>query len=339
MTSISREELGRATLARQLLLARERVEVVAAVERLGGLQAQEPRPPFVALWSRLEGFAADDLRRALASGKVLRATMMRATLHLMSARDVRVLRSALQPALSDAMRGALKGRDGGFTVDELLPAAEELLPATFNELRPQLLERFPEANERALGYAVRTNLPVAMVPSEDRWGFPRDATFRAVKVTRKPRPDELARRYLGAFGPATAADLQTWSGLKGTAEVLEGMELWSATDPRGRTVYDLPDAPRPTGGEDPPARLLPDFDSLMLAHADRSRIIDDAHRGKVATKNLRIRATFLVGGRVAGTWAPKGKRVELAPFGRVAKAARAELEAEGEALTAFLAAA
>ncbi|MEA2287832.1 MAG: hypothetical protein QOJ21_3875 [Solirubrobacteraceae bacterium] len=341
--------LNRATLARQMLLARERSSVVSAVERLGGLQAQEPKPPFVALFSRIEGFEREALARALRDREVVRALLMRATLHIVSARDHAPLRGALRPAMTGALR-ALRGRDAGLDLDALLPVARRLAeqqPRTFGELRPLLAEAFPGVNERALGYAVRTHLPLVMIPTDDPWAFPSDAAFTPAD-TWLDAPAEaddgattLVRRHLAAFGPAAAADIQAWSGVKGLKGVLDGLadELVTFRDDRRRTLYDLPDAPRP-GEETPaPARLLPEFDSLVLAHDDRSRVVPDEHRGKLVTKNLRVRATFLVDGFVAGTWAVtrKGKTVTLTltPFTRLPRGAKAPLTEEALALLRF----
>jgi hypothetical protein len=342
-------QLNRATLARQMLLARERVGVVDAVERLGGLQAQEARPPFIALWSRLEGFDREQLGRALHEREVVRALLMRATLHIVSARDHAALRGAMRPVMTNALR-ALRGRDQGLDLDALLPVARRLAaeqPRTFGELRPLLSEAFPGVNERALGYAVRTHLPLVMVPTGDAWAFPSDATFTPAD-TWLDAPAEaddggatLVRRHLGAFGPASAADIQAWSGLTGLKAVLEGMagELATFTDERGRTLYDLPDAPRPDEDVPAPTRLLPEFDSLVLAHDDRSRVVPDEHRGRLVTKNLRVRATFLVDGFVAGTWtvARKGRKatLTLTPFARLPRGARRPLTEEAEALVRF----
>ena len=340
--------LSRATLARQMLLARERVGVIEAIERLGGLQAQEPRPPFAGLWTRLEGFGTEDLRGALHARDVVRGTLMRATLHLASARDYAAFRPALQPVLTDAMR-ALGSRAKGLDLDAVLPAARELVaeePRTFNELRALLSAAFPDVNERALGYSVRMNLPLVMVPSEDRFGFPRTARFTLadewIGAPTAGDAEGLALRYLAAFGPATAADLQTWSGLRGTAAVLDGLRerLAVFADERGRELFDLPDAPRPGGDVPAPPRLLPDFDSVLLAHADRSRVIADEHRPAVVTKNLRVKATFLVDGVVAGTWAAQRKgasaKLALSPFAKLRKRDATALAAEAEALLRFL---
>jgi hypothetical protein len=346
--TLTLRQLNRATLARQLLLARERVAPVEAVERLGGLQAQEPKPAFAALWTRLEGFERAQLHDALMQRSVVRGTMMRATLHMTSAADYAALRAGLQPMLTAAMTGILRQR-GDVDLDRVLPVARELLgerPRTFNDLRGELSERFPEFEHRALGYAVRMQLPLLMVPSDDRWSFPSDACF-ALAENWMEEPlggadlPALVRRHLAAFGPASAADVQTWSGLKGLKDVLEGMtdDLVAFTHGR-RTLYDLPDAPRPDEDAPAPPRLLPEFDSLLLAHQDRTRVIEDDRRKALATKNLRVQATFLVDGFVAGSWAIEHKRgtpvLTLSAFEPLAKPAKEELAAEAEGLLRFL---
>jgi hypothetical protein len=320
------------------------VEPVEAVQRLAGMQAQEPRPPFVGLWSRVEGFAREDLVGALGDGSAVRGMLMRATLHTASALDFRALRPVVQPVLSAAYAGVDKRRREGVDVDAVLPVARELLeeePRTFNELRALLSERFPDANERGLGYAARTHLPLTMVPTDDRWGFPRDAKFALAEAGTDGSPEPLVRRYLAAFGPASAADAQTWSGLRGVAGVLEEMdELERFEDGQGRTLFDLPDAPRPDADVPAPIRFLPEFDNLVLAHADRTRLLDDEHRPRVVTKNLRVKATFLVDGRVAGTWKStrKGKKasLELEPFTKLRKKDLKALTSEGEQLLHFI---
>lgn len=338
-------ELNRATLARQLLLAREPVPVPAAVERLGGLQAQEPRPPYIGLWTRLEGFRREDLHGALHDRRVVRATLMRATLHLTSAEDYAAHRAALQPALDGAMEGVLKARGAVLELDRVLPAARRLLeagPLTFNELRAGLAEVFPDADERALGYAVRTQVPLLMVPTDDTWSFPRDAQFALPGIRlRKADAGALVLRYLAAFGPASAADVQRWSGLQRMKPVLEGLRdrLVTFRDDRGRELFDLPDAPRPGEDAEAPPRFLPDFDSLVLAHDDRTRVLADQHKPAIATKNLRIPAMFLWDGFAAGTWRVERKRgtatLTVRPFGRLPRGAPKALEAEAEALLAF----
>ncbi len=347
--TLTRAQLNRATLARQLLLERSDLEVPAAVQALAGMQAQEPKHPYIGLWTRLEDFDAQDLTRALLGREVVRATLMRSTLHLFGARDYEALRMSLQPPMSVALR-VLGARAEGLDPEQVLPAARKLLkgsPMTFDEIRAALQERFPEVNDRALGYAVRTLLALVMVPSETGlWGFERVSRFTLAEEwigEPSPEPDSqaLVRRYLGAFGPASAADVQVWSGVKGMKKVLDGMreELSVFADERGRELFDLPGAPRPDGRVSAPPRYLPEFDNLVLAHDDRSRVIADEHRPLVTTKNLRVRATFLVDGVVAGTWTLEVRRkvatLRLAPFGSLSQRAVKALTTEGEALARF----
>ncbi len=341
---LSLKALNRATLARQMLLAREATSALDAISRLGGMQAQVPKPPFLGLWSRLSGFRREELLGMLHRREVVRATAMRATLHLMTAADYRALRPALQPVLSAAMASVLRQRAGTLDLRALVEAARNFLeaePRTFTELRAHLMERFPEGDERAMGYAVRMHLPLVMVPNDSPWGFPADAGFTPADawlgepLEGSEEPFELVRRYLAAFGPATVTDAQVWSGLKGlksTFEALRG-ELVTFRDDRGRELFDLPDAPRPSEETDAPARFLPEYDNLVLAHSDRSRIIAEAYRPKIVTANLKVLATFLVDGVVAGTWkvTRKGKAATLTlePFEALSGPARDALAEEG----------
>jgi hypothetical protein len=348
--TLSQTQLNRATLARQMLLERCSVGVVDVVRRLAGMQAQERRHPFVGLWTRVEGFSGDQLLSALRSREVVRATLMRSTLHLMGAGDYAALRMSLQPRQAVALR-VLGARSEGLDLEAVLPAARELLrgqPMAFDDIRARLAEAFPGVNDRALGYAVRTLVPLVMVPGEkDRWGFPRVAEFAlAGEWLGEPLagadPRALVRRYLAAFGPASAKDAQSWSGAGQLKAVLDGMrgELEVFADESGRELFDLPAAPRPPADVPAPPRLLPEFDNLVLAHDDRSRVIADEHRPLVTTKNLRVKATFLVEGRVAGTWTTDVKRrvatLRLTAFGKLRKRELEALEAEGEALLAFV---
>lgn len=342
-------QLNRATLARQMLLERESASVVEAVERLAGMQAQEPRPPFVGLWSRLEGFRRDELIEALAGYEVVRGPLMRSTLHLLSAADFAAFRPALAPALNVAVR-ALGSQADGLESAEVLPVATELLeqePRDFNELRALLSERFPDVHHRALGYAVRTQLPLVMVPTDDPWAFPRLSKFALAdglignRLPADGSPEPMIRSYLAAFGPATAADFVEWSGLKRIKPAFEELRPTLAVfeDESGRELFDLPDAPRPDAEIPAPIRFLPEFDNLVLAHADRSRILADEHRPGLVTKNLRVKATFLLDGRVAGTWSVerKGKKacLRIVPFEPLSSGAAKQLAEEGERLLRF----
>jgi hypothetical protein len=343
--------LNRATLARQMLLTREDVSAVTAVERLCGMQAQEPRPPFVGLWTRLARFERGDLHRALHERAVVRGTLMRGTLHLMSASDYIEHRMAVQPVLTRAV-GILGERSAGLQIDAVLPVARRLLserPRTFSDLRAALVEAFPEVNERALGFTARMLLPLLMLPTDDRWSFPADPRFGLAEewlgapLARDGGTEVLVLRYLAAFGPATMADFQQWSGLQGMKPVLEAMrpQLVVFRDDRKRELFDLPAAPRPAAETPAPVRFLPEFDNLLLSHADRSRVLPDEYRRLVlGAKNGRVPATFLVDGVVAGIWRTERKKgvatLTLSPFAGVGKETAIDLEKEGDALLRFL---
>ena len=316
---------------------------VAAIEALGGMQAQEPRPPFIGLWSRIRGFEPAQLRDALRSGAVVRAPLLRGTLHLVSAADFRGLRGACQPALDLATR-VLRDRAAGADLDavfSLARAALEEHPRTSGQMRELMAAGFPGSDARALAYLARMHVPIAMVPTEDEWGFPRDPAL-ALAPAGPGDVTMLVRRYLAAFGPASVADAQEWSGVRDLGPAFEalGDELLRLRDEAGRELFDLPDAPRPPQDAPAPARLLPEFDNLVLGHADRGRIIAPEHRPLLITKNLRVPATFLVDGEVAGTWSmtrrARSATLELVPFGRLAAGPRRELEHEAEALLAAI---
>ena len=337
--TLTTRQLNRATLARQLLLAREPIGPVEAIGRLCGLQAQEPAPPFIGLWTRLEGFEREHLLAALHDREIVRATLMRATLHLLGADDYAGFRPALQPVMERAVRVAGRAGRGPRARARSLPAARALLlerPRGFNELRRLLQEQFPDVNDRALGYLVRTHLPLVMVPADARWGFPSVADFTLADTwLGGPLPaggtvEQLVLRYLAAFGPASAADAQTWSGLQGLAPVFEATPA-AAAGVQGRE--------RPPGAvrsartrrarmrtSPAPARFLPEFDNLVLAHADRTRLLADEYRGALVTKNLRVRASFLWDGMVAGTWEIERTRAAatlvMTPFRGAAGAAQ-----------------
>ncbi len=350
--TLTPRQLNRATLARQMLLSRESIAATAAVERLAGLQAQLARPPFAGLWTRLEGFQRKDLIEPLLRREIIRATTMRGTLHLMSAADYVALRGALQPMLTKGMQAILRERAQNLDMEALQTEARGFFggkPATFDALRNHLKAKNPTADERAMAYATRMHLPLVQVPTDDLWGFPAAADFALAddwlgkKVPTEEAPAHtLVRRYLAAFGPATPKDAQVWSGLPSLRAVFEELrpELATFRDDRKRELFDLPDAPRP--GEDTPApvRFLPEFDNLVLAHDDRTRVIADEHRPKVTLKNLQVRATFLVDGFVAGAWKVERKKktatLVLEPFGKLAKKTLTELEREGEALLRFV---
>jgi hypothetical protein len=350
-TILSRRALNRALLARQMLLAREEISALDAVHHLVGLQAQQAQPPFIGLWTRLARFDRADLARLIHGREVIRAPLMRATLHLMTATDYLAFRGALQPALFAGMRSALRDRTNPLDVPAITAAARRYFgeqPRTFSALRAALLGVFPSGDERAMGYAARMHLPLVVVPDDSEWAFRSDANFALAEswLGKTPddddRPHALVMRYLAAFGPASATDVQAWSALAGIREVLEELRprLVTFRDDRKRELFDLPDSPRPPEDTPAPARFLPGFDNLILSHADRTRIMADEHRPLVTTKNLLVLPTFLVDGFVAGIWksslAKKEARLTVLPFEPLSKAAQAELALEADKLARFI---
>lgn len=350
--TLTPRELNRATLARQMLLGRESLSALDAVECLAGLQAQVPSPPFVGLWTRLVGFRRDELLRLMQERQVVRATLMRATLHLMTADDYLLLRPALQPALTRSMNSVTGRRVDGLDIARIVGEARaffEKKPRTFAELRPLLSELEPERDLSALAYAVRTHLPLVQVPSEGAWGYSGKAPFttaerwfgRPLTGSEDPRP--LVLRYLAAFGPATVRDVQTWSGRTGLKQFIEGLkpELRVFTDERGDDLLDLPDAPLPDPDTPAPPRFVPDYDNLVLSHADRRRVISDEHRKKVFLSAARVRATFLIDGFVRGAWKVEKVRktatLVIEPFETLSGEDRDYLQDEGERLVRFVA--
>lgn len=348
MVVLSARAVNRATLGRQMLLERSALPVADAVGRLVGMQGQEAKHPYVGLWSRVGGFAEADLDKAVEERAVVRATLFRGTLHLVTAADYLRFRSTLSPVLEAGLR-MLGDRAEGLEPDKVVKAARAILakePLTFTEVRDALQKEFPAVNERALGFCTRMMVPLVIYPTDARWSWPANARFTPAeewlgdKVHPKPVPQELVTRYLQAFGPATPADFQTWSGLPKAKPLFDGLELEQFTDEAGKTLYDVPDAPRPDPDSPAPVRFLPEFDNLLLAHAKRERIIADEHKPAVFTKNLRVKSTYTVDGYVAGLWAAEKKRgvatLTLTPFGRTTKKIAAELEREGSALLRFL---
>lgn len=344
-------ELNRATLARQMLLEREAVPVPDAIERLIGMQAQVPRPPYVGLWSRLRDFHREDLTRLVERRLVVRGTLMRSTLHLTTARDYAFLRPTLQPALTRALYSVAGKRLDSLDIEKLVAAARvyfEEEPRTFAELRLWLAGIEPNRDPSALAYAVRTSLPLLQIPSGGQWGYPGNALFTTAESwLGRPLPDsanprELVRRYLAAFGPATIMDVQQWSGLNRLRDVVEGMrsELRLYRNEAGKELFDLPDTPLSPVDTPAPARFLPEFDNLLLSHADRSRIISDEYRKRIFTKNGLIPGTMLIDGFMRGVWRIE-KTTSMAtlviePFGKLSKQDRDSLSEEGERLVRFI---
>jgi hypothetical protein len=341
-------ELNRALLARQLLLERAELSAREAVGRLVGLQSQVVSPPFVGLWTRLRAFRRTDLTEPIERREVVRAAMMRSTLHLVTAEDYRLFRLALQSALTRAYQGFNGPRVVGLDLGPLIDAARGRMaagPIGNAELRDLLVGREPGRDPAALMYGVRAHLPVVQVPTGGRWGHGGAGAYALAEAQLVP-PQEalphLVRRYLAAFGPASVADGQAWAGLAGLRGTFEALRpgLRTFRDEKGVELFDLPDAPLPPADTPAPVRFVPQYDNLVIGHADRSRVLPEAHRKLVLLGAGRVRATVLVDGFVAAAWrterAGKTARLLVEPFRPIDAAARAGIEDEGERLLRFL---
>jgi hypothetical protein len=338
--TLSRRALNRATLARQFLLEREPLPVLDAIERLGGMQSQAPLAPYVGLWSRLTGFSPDDLSRLSERRQVVRTHLMRATVHLVSARDCLQWHAHFRGRLTAAFAPHLRDLSAG--LDEVRAEATCLLderPLTRAELGALLAERWPGDDPSTLSFAAAQELATCQVPPRGLWGRSGPAAWTRVETwlgepVRTTPLDDLVLRGLGAFGPATVADLQMWSGLTRLSEVVARLPLQTFKTETNQLLYDLPAAPRP--GEDVPAppRFLPEYDNLLLSHKDRSRFNPANRRVPLPPGNGATTGTFLVDGMWEGTWRLRDGKLSLHPYGKIDLD---PLLAEAKSLSAFLA--
>lgn len=341
---LTQRELNRATLARQLLLERKKIGVLVAIERLAGLQAQWPPSPYIGLWSRLTGFRRESLEQAVRRGQVVKPTVMRGTLHLITARDYPMFWWALRdmPTWYDEthLAHALKALPGARTLAEAgqLTHKEGLAYLEREHGHGDDLER------RRIFHAVRRRGHLLHVPESALYSGRPLGVFHAHPV---PEPMDvlaarvqLVRRYLAAFGPATRADIADWSGLRVSdfAQAIDALEpLRRFRNETGRELLDLPRAPLPRPDTPAPVRFLPKWDNLLLAHADRTRVISDEQRKAVVSKNGDVTQTFLVDGFVAGSWASDKKgKVTTTPFDPLPRAARSAVDKEAARLEAWL---
>ncbi len=311
---------NRALLDRQMLLRRSQRPALDAVEALVGMQAQIPSSPYVGLWSRLESFDPSALSSLVSERAVVRIALMRSTIHLVSARDCLELRPLVQPVIERGFRGTFGKRAYEVDLDAVASAGRDILAERALAAAPlgrELQERWPDVAPDVLANIVRTLVPLVQVPPRGVWGAsgpsahaPAD-TWLDAPLASAPSIDNLVRRYLGAFGPATVNDAQAWSGLTRLAEVFDRLvpHLCAFEDEAGRTLYDLPDAPRPPADTDAPPRFLPEFDNLLLAHADRTHVVADEHRALFMANNW-VLGTVLVDGWVGGTWKLSRERGE-----------------------------
>jgi hypothetical protein len=347
--------LNRATLVRQLLLERHAIPAIDAVEHLVGMQAQVPLNPYTGLWSRLERFRPQELSELLDDRRAVRIPLMRATIHLVSARDCLVLRPLMQPVLDRELARhpqfapALRDTD----LAPVLDFARELLaerPLPGGELRAALAERFSGEDAAALAYACRCLLACVQVPPRGLWGRTAQVTSTTAEawlgrpLAADPSIDDVVVRYLEAFGPATVADVSAWSRLTGLREVVDRLRprLRAFRDDSGRELLDLPDAPRPDAATPAPPRFLPEYDNALLSHADRSRFIPERGTGLAGAGSTGDGAV-LHDGLVCALWRLDGEgasaTMTIKHGPRLAKKTTGALAAEGRRLLRFLGAA
>ncbi len=345
-------ELNRATLERQMLLRRRRLSSSEALERLVGMQAQAPAPPYVGLWTRLEGFRPDELSCLILERRAVRIALMRNTVHLVTASDCLALRPLMQPVFDRGLYSTRANRAHleGLDIEVLIAAGRALLeekPRTAKELGDLLQQRWPDRDPTTLARAIRHLVPLVQVPPRGLWRKSGPAAHTTAEawlgnpLDTAPSLEETVLRYLGAFGPATVKDVQTWSGLTRLGEVIERIRprLLTFLDERGKELFDLPEASRPDPDTQAPPRFLPEFDNLILSHADRSRVVAEEYRKLISSKNGMVPATFLVDGFVRGTWKAERSRskatLEIKPFEPLAREDRDALAEEGERLIRF----
>jgi hypothetical protein len=331
-------ELNRATLARQILLERKRLEPKALVERLVGMQAQWPSAPYVGTWARTTGFRREALERELARGNIVKANVMRQTLHLVTPRDYALIRAAQSETNYPWETSVAK---------ELAPSVRKL--AANGPVTAAVGIAHVEREHGLTGIAARRAWQAARIRAHllhhhetALWRARPEGRFVALDEPERHDPTEaraeILRRYLAAFGPASRRDIVTWSMLHmpEITRSLERLDLRRFRDENGRELLDVPRAPLPDSETPAPVRFLPKWDNVLLAFADRTRVLPEEYRKKVIGMNGDVAQTFLVDGFVAGIWRVEDGRVVLEPFTRLPTSVRREAEEEAGRLEGFL---
>jgi Winged helix DNA-binding domain len=342
---LSTRELNRALLARQLLLERSPLPLDAALEQVAGLQAQYAPSPYVGLWSRLRDFRRDQLTRALEDRRAVQATLLRSTIHIVSAADYPPFAEAIRSARRDWWTRVARSQLEGVDVEAAAALVRERLadgPARQAELTRLLADKgYPRAVWNGVGLWV----DMVRVPPSGTWERRRADLYGLAadwlgpwQVDAADALEHLVRRYLAGFGPASLVDLGSWAGMPLTRlrPVLERVGTRRFRDERGAALFDLPRAPLPDPGTPAPPRFLSTWDANLLVHARRTQVLPEHHRPRIFhTRAPHSFPTFLVEGAVAGTWRHDQGRVRLEPFEPLPRATRRQLETEAERLAAF----
>ena len=345
--TLTTRALNRATLARQLLLRRHDMPARDAIAHLGGMQAQAPLAPYTGLSARLANFRPEDLSTLISERHVLRAHLYRQTVHLLTAEDYLDFRPLFAHL---GIRGvqAYYARDlAGAPIPEVPALARTLLQGnalTRAELGKLLARKWPKASPSALAFTATSQLPVIQVPPRGLWGTSQRQVTLALaedwlgRSPDGPSPDAVTRlvlRYLGAFGPATVSDIQTWSGLTRLREITDRLELRVFKGEDGAALLDLLDAPRPDPGTPAPPRFLPEYDNLLLSHTDRARVIPHDRPVPLPPGNGSAQGTLLIDGQWQATWKLTGTTLHIHLFVSLPPATRDEIAAEAARLPAL----
>ncbi|MEV0795423.1 winged helix DNA-binding domain-containing protein [Kribbella sp. NPDC050459] len=347
---LSRRDLNRATLERQQLLRRESGPVAELIERLVGMQAQAPLAAYVALWSRLEGFDPAELSTLMTSRQAVRASLLRSTIHLVTAEDCLMMWRLVHPVADRGLRGAFGKQLAGADIDAVVAFGTDLMsrePYSRSQLREVLGERWPDWDANAMAYAVSYLAGTVQVTPRGVWGETGPAALQTIEswlgrvpIT-NPSIDDLVLRYLAAFGPASVADVQLWSGLTKLREVVDrlrpGLRLYADED--GRELFDVPDGPLPAADTPAPIRFLPEFDNLLLSHADRRRVNPFKRAVPLPPGNGAAMGTVLIDGDYAADWRHhRGADASLrvTTHAPVTAAVRDAIEAEAVALLGLI---
>jgi winged helix DNA-binding protein len=333
-------ELNRATLARQLLLERKRLSPATVIERLVGIQAQWPPAPYVGIWTRTTSFRRQALERELARAAVVKATVMRQTLHLVTRRDYALLRAALSETNFPDQTSIAK---------RLAPSVRALAaagPVTTEEALAHLEREhgLTGVDARRAWRGARVRAHVLHHHETALWHARPEGRFVALDEPEAHEPVEaraaILARYLAAFGPASRRDIVAWTMMH-VPEIQRALErlepLRRFRDEHGRELLDVPRAPLPDPDTPAPLRFLPKWDNVLLAFADRTRVLPEQYRKAVIRMNGDVAQTFLVDGFVAGIWRVDNGRVVLEPFTALSRSVQRDLEDEAGRLEAFLA--
>ena len=350
---LGQRALNRALLARQLLLERDDRRVIDAVRLLYGLQAQSPWSPYHSLWARLATFDPHELGALLTDQRAVRIVAMRGTVHLLAVDDALALRHLHAGFLARSLETSQWQRGmAGLDLAAVADAGRALVedePLEFGALGARLAERWPDRDPATLAQVVRARVPLVQVPPRAVWG--RSGRVRVTSIedwVGRPldataTPADMVLRYLAVYGPASVMDVQAWSGLTRLREVADGLgdRVARFRNEAGRALLDLPDAPRPDPDTPAPVRYLPDYDNVLLSHADRTRLVDDAVRRRLMRANGAIPGTVLLDGRVGAQWtidrSGGAATLRVTPFRALTSTERVETEAEGARLLELVA--